>query len=121
MSVTELNHYRITLDTIAAEPERALDLPIGEAMALLLRAASAQAALLTRVASANSTKSTQAGTEIEAHDSTLSVAEIATLLKRPAAWIVRNRRKLPFIHQVSPKTFVASERALRRWLNSQRC
>lgn len=120
MSLTEIDRYRITLDSIAAEPERALDLPVGEAMALLLRASSAQAALLTRVASANSANSTQAGREVEAADPTLSIAEIAALLKRPAAWIVRNRQKLPFIHQVSPKTFVASERAVRRWLNTRR-
>jgi hypothetical protein len=118
MSATDLNSYRITLDVLADSPQRALDLPPGEAMSLLARAATVQAALMARVVTVNSnpTQSTAA----EADDRMLSVIEIAAVLKRPAAWIVRNRRKLPFIHQVSPKTFVASERAIRRWLNSRR-
>jgi hypothetical protein len=115
--VTELDRYRATLDAIASEPERALDLAPGEARVLLTRAAAVHAALVAAVvASANST---QAGPEGPPDDRMLSLDEVAAMIHRPRAWIVRNRATLPFIHEVSPKTFIASERAVRRWINAR--
>ena len=119
MSVTELDSYRITLDALADSPQRALDLPPGEAMFLLARAATVHAALMARVVTATSNPA-QAGLEGKPDDRMLSLEEVSAIIHRPREWIVRHRTKLPFIHQTSPKTFVASERAVRRWINAHR-
>jgi hypothetical protein len=47
---------------------------------------------------------------------TLTIAEAAACLKRGPKWIHRNRKKLPFIRQLGPRSYVASKQGLERWL-----
>jgi len=117
MAVEVLDDFRLTLDAIASHPERALELRPETALALLARAAAAQAALMARLVAPSTTAATPESTAPP--DRTISLEEAAALIHRPRQWIVRNRKRLPWVHRISRKTFVASERAVRRWVAAQ--
>jgi len=53
-------------------------------------------------------------------DTTLSVAEVAKLLKRTPRWVWRSQRKLPFLRRIGGRGLLASRRELERWLAGQK-
>ena len=110
---------RVTLDEIASNPERVLDLSRQQAVAMSARAAAAQAAIVNRLAVETVPLSSTEAAENQPDD-ILSIGEIEQLIHRPRSWIMRNKKRLPFLHKISRKNYVGSERALRRWINSQR-
>jgi hypothetical protein len=112
-----------TLDEIAEQPASAGSLPPEILDALMMRCLTAQcaiaAALMARSKGSAPQSREQMSPEMPADDIMLKPTEAATMLRRKPRWLYRNKNKLPFVVQVSPRTILCSERGLRQWLKKQ--
>jgi hypothetical protein len=102
------------LDEIAASPALAADLTPAEAMEQLGKIAAIQLVLWPRALQ-------RQPVEEAAPDptDTLSLDEVVAQLNVTRTLLIRNRRKFPFVKQVSRKNFVVVESRYRAWLASR--
>jgi hypothetical protein len=56
----------------------------------------------------------------EPDDRMLTAAEASKILRRSLKWISRHRNNLPFARRLGPRSWVYSEKGLRRWLARQK-
>jgi hypothetical protein len=106
-----------TLDTIAADPRRAIGLPRAALSALLLRNAAVSTVLAAALADA---QSAPAPHEENSNDRSLSVDEAAAMIGVGRRYIYRNVKKLPWVRRLSAKKLSCSEAGLKRWLAGRR-
>jgi hypothetical protein len=104
-----------SLDALAENPTRALDLAPEVLTALIQRAATVITTLAQRQAA-------QAGAQhpTPSVDRTLGADEIAAALGRDRRWVFRNAKRLPFIRRISRKCVVGSKAELIRWRDGQK-
>ena len=102
------------LDEIAAAPELAADLTPAEALEQLGKIAAVQIAILPRALQREAEEKTAPDPT-----GTLSLDDVAAELGVTRALLIRNRKKYPFVKQVSHKNFVVIESRYRAWLASR--
>ncbi len=104
------------LTEIVTEPERAAQVSVEQIPMLLVRLASVQAILLSRLAvSPNGQPSAPTP-----DDRFLNVDEAAQILNVTPRWLYRHAKDLPFVHRLNRKTLRFSETRLRRWAAAHR-
>jgi predicted DNA-binding transcriptional regulator AlpA len=105
-----------TLDDLAADPARAVDIPPATAAALLARLAGLQPVLLARaLAPAGGGYSDGAPAE----DRLLSVKEAAEQLGHSEDWLYRRAAKLPFTVRTGRRDVRFSTVGLARWIRNR--
>jgi hypothetical protein len=109
-----------SLDEIARDPARLAALPRETIVALLARVNGLQSALAWMLV-ADSRSADPVISPSDPRDS-ITLEAASRILGRSKNWILRNRTKkhLPFIRQVSDKTFMVSESSLRKWIESRK-
>ncbi len=102
-----------SLDELAANPERAADIPPGTAAALLARLAGLQPVLLARALAPAGD-----GDGAAAPDRLLTVKEAAEQLGHSADWLYRHAPKLPFTVRTG-RDVRFSAAGLARWIRNR--
>jgi excisionase family DNA binding protein len=103
-----------SLDDLAANPERARDLPPNVAADLLVKLAGVQSLLLARALAPS-----RNGHEPPPEDKLFTVAEAAERLGVSEDWLYRRARKLPFAVRVSPRHVRFSARGIERYIRQR--
>lgn len=104
----------VSLDDVASDPNRVMDIPLSIATALLARCAIAQGVLVARLLALHGQAQESARHSVET-DRLLSPAEAAGLLGVTPRWLYRRAQGLPFTRRLSRKVLRFSERGLRSW------
>ena len=102
-----------TLDEIAADPQKVLDLSPTVAGAMLARLAAIQAVLLSRALA-----SEKDGSGTAAEDRLLTVSEAATVLSQTEDWLYRHAKQLPFTVRVGNRVRFSSA-GIARWIRTR--
>jgi hypothetical protein len=106
-----------SLDALLANPDCCSTLTRAVALDLLSRTTSLAAMLTARVlATASERPHRRHQIELPDADDLITVAEAAAILRRSRRWIWRHKRKLPFIHEISPRSLLCSKRGIANWL-----
>jgi hypothetical protein len=102
------------LDQIIADPATAASLTPADIAKLLAEVGAAQSILVGQLLAAP-----DATPQAEA-DEWLTVTEACSLLRCQPRWIWRNKRKLGFTRQTSPRSLLCSKRGIENWLAARR-
>jgi hypothetical protein len=105
-----------TLEEVAAEPAKAVGLPLEALTALAARHAAVGTILATQLAVSLLRPTTPAHA---APDRLLTPSEAAALLKVDEGWLRRRARRLPFSRRLSRKVTRFSLQGLQRWQAAQ--
>ena len=114
-----LNGNGLDLRTYLAEPALVSQLSRAELAELLLQVRALEGALLIRLLadlSENSRRHKPEAPDPNCDDRMLTVDEAAVMLRKDKRWIYRRKRKLPFVHILSERSLLCSERTLRQWI-----
>jgi predicted DNA-binding transcriptional regulator AlpA len=98
-----------TLDELAADPAKAMKLPIEVAKALLVKVAGLQAALLTSALTSALTPTTSS------IDRFLDTGEVAAMIGKSRSWVEKNTAELPRRRKVGGEG-KWSERDVQQWM-----
>lgn len=115
-----------TLDMIANASDGLDRLPFETLVALRMKAAAALASiesaqLLVVNRPDRKTIGADLGETINAGgEDMLTVAEAAKLLRRSTRWIWRNKRRLPFVKEITSRSMLCSKRGVEAWLASRK-
>lgn len=109
-----------TLDEIASDPCLAMRLPPRAIAALMAKCGAAQGAIAAALV-LDSQGQYQLENSASDRNDFITLEAAAAILGRSKNWILRNRIKksLPFVRQISGKTFMVSESSLRKWIESR--
>jgi hypothetical protein len=117
MSAHTLAKSEHSLDALLAHPDCCSTLTRAAALDLLTRTTSLSAMLTARVlATAHERPDTRHHIELPDADDLITTDEAAKLLRRSRRWLYRHKRKLPFIHEISPRSLLCSKRGIANWL-----
>jgi hypothetical protein len=117
MSAHILAKSEHSLDALLAHPDCCSTLTRAVALDLLTRTTALSAMLTARVlATAHERQNARHQIELPDAGDLITVAEAAKILRRSRRWIWRQKRKLPFIHEISPRSLLCSRRGIARWL-----
>jgi hypothetical protein len=105
-----------SLDELAAQPERARDLPPKVAAELLARVAGLQPVLLARALAPQGDSQPEA----PAGDRLMTPEESARLLSVTPEWLYRRSKSHPYARHLSRKCLRFSEAGLRKWQAAKR-
>ena len=108
-----------SLDELLANPDSCSTLTRAAALDLLTRTTSLSAMLTARIlatAPAQERQNARHHIELPETDDLITVAEAAKILRRSPRWFWRHKRKLPFIHEISPRSLLCSKRGIANWL-----
>jgi Helix-turn-helix domain len=111
-----------TLDELAMRSDRVHGLAPEVLIALMVKAAAVQNLLAAKALSLTIANGAHPpGTRNSDQGDLMSIEAAAAILGRSRNWLLRNRNKkhLPFIRQVSDKTFMVSESSLRKWIEGR--
>jgi hypothetical protein len=114
-----LNGNGLDLGTYLAKPALVSQLSRAELAELLLQVRALEGVLLIRLLadpSDSSRRHRPDSPDPDPNDRMLTVDEAAALLRKDKRWIYRRKRKLPFVHILSERSLLCSERSLRQWI-----
>jgi hypothetical protein len=102
---------------LLADPSVTATLSRQSALDLLTKTAALSSVLTARVlATAHERPHPRHHIELPDADDLITTDEAAKLLRRSRRWLWRHKRKLPFIHEISPRSLLCSRRGIARWL-----
>jgi hypothetical protein len=104
-----------SLDEILRNPRMAAGLPQSTVRDLLRRCAAAQSILVVELRPEEGVSDPMVTAPED--DRMLTAKEASELLRRNVRWLYRHRKQLPFIRQISARSFLCSERGIRQWLD----
>jgi predicted DNA-binding transcriptional regulator AlpA len=105
-----------SLDEVARNPHCVAGMPQSTVRDLLRRLAVAQSILVVELTHEDGSRQPETSGPAE-EDRMLTAKEAAELLRRSPRWLYRNRKKLSFVRQLSARSFLCSERAIKQWLD----
>lgn len=107
-----------SLDELARDPGRAAGLAPEVARTLFARCVVVQGALLAPALAAAGVRGADTGPDDG--DELLTLKEAAQMIGRNPRWFTRQRRQLPFVKRLSPRTLLVSKPGLLKWIAAQR-
>jgi hypothetical protein len=111
----------LPLDEVLRDPKRLTGLSQELLTEMLARCGAAQGVITAAIirTAALSKKSGLEREELKPKTKMLNVEEAAEMLHVKRRWLFRNAGRYPFIHRLSQKKLLISEKGLREWLASR--